>query len=398
MRQTVQPVSSGERITSLDVLRGFSLLGIFLVNMISFHSPYAYYNPYEWWQYGERTVYAWIDVLVQGSFYPIFAMMFGYGLVIMQQRMAAKDMSFWKISTRRMAVLLGIGMIHAFFIWHGDILITYAICGLVLLAFLKLSGRLLMWLGLGLYFLPQLLLSSLFLFLSLMSIDMGDFYSDIVSIQSALDTYAEGTYAQIIQQNYADWQLASGLVGLPLQIMMIVPLMMIGAGASKLQWLQKAKQSRKKWAWIFAVGAVAGIGIKLLPVIAEPTISYMYIQDMLGGPILGASYAALIVLLMSYPAASGIMKPLAYAGRMSMTIYLSQSIISVCIFYSFGLGLYGDMALSTGTLLASAIYVIQVMIAGLWFKKFRYGPVEKVWRFLTYGRKALAKPVHGQSE
>ncbi|MFK4998180.1 DUF418 domain-containing protein [Bacillus sp. N9] len=114
MRVTMEPIRSDQRIQSLDVLRGIALFGILLVNMISFHSPFSYYNPYEWFKTTDLTVYSWMDIFVQGSFYPIFAMMFGYGMVIIQERAASKGVSFWKVSIRRLIVLLIFGIVHAF--------------------------------------------------------------------------------------------------------------------------------------------------------------------------------------------------------------------------------------------------------------------------------------------
>ncbi|MBS4198659.1 DUF418 domain-containing protein [Bacillus sp. FJAT-49732] len=384
--QSFTPIRPEERIHSLDVLRGFSLLGILLVNMISFHSPFGYYNPYEWWQYDDATVYMWLDIFVQASFYPIFAMMFGYGMVIMQDRIKKKGFSFWKISVRRLIVLLLFGILHAFLIWYGDILITYATMGLILLLFLRLSGPMLMGLGVALYLLPQLFLSGLIMLATLFGSDSLSDYIDIVNLQQSAEIYANGTFWEITMQRISDWSMNNGPGGFFLYLFMILPLMMIGAGAAKMEWLQKANDQRKKWMIILLTSLPIALFVKLLPFLIGPTISIQSIQDMIGGPLLGIAYVAIIVLLMSYRPFVKLLKPFASAGRMSITIYLSQSIIGTLIFYNYGLGLYGQVSMATGTLLALAIYVIQVILAEIWLSKFRYGPVEKLWRLLTYGR------------
>ncbi|MBW8350391.1 DUF418 domain-containing protein [Bacillus sp. IITD106] len=386
MKQTLEPIRLEERIHSLDVLRGFSLLGILLINMISFHSPFSYYNPYEWWQYDDATVYMWLDIFVQASFYPIFAMMFGYGMVIMQDRLNEKGFSFYKISIRRLIVLLVFGIIHAFLIWHGDILITYAIMGLILLLFLRLSGPLLMGLGAILYLLPQLFLGGLLMLATLFDSDSLADYIDIVGLQKSSEIYANGSFWEITMQRIADWSFTNGPWEFLLYLFMILPLMMLGAGAAKLRWLQKASGQRKKWMIILSICLPIAVAVKLLPFLIMPSISIQYIQDMIGGPLLGIAYVAIIVLLMTYNPVVKVLKPLASAGRMSITIYLSQSIIGTLIFYNYGLGLYGQVSMATGTFLAIAIYVIQVILAEIWLSKFKYGPVEKLWRFLTYGR------------
>ncbi|MBS4177427.1 DUF418 domain-containing protein [Lederbergia citrea] len=386
MQQTLEPIDSAERIQSLDVLRGFSLLGIFLINMISFHSPFSYYNPYEWWKYGDLTVFTWLDILVQGSFYPIFAMMFGYGMVIMMQRSKVKNVSFWKISVRRLLILLLFGVFHAFLIWYGDILITYAVMGLVLLLFLRISGPILISIGAILYILPQLFIGGMLILASLFdSASLADFY-DIVGLQQSAETYANGSFLEITAQRFADWSVNNNLAGFLLYLFMILPLMMVGAGAAKLHWLQKANRQKKKWLLILMITLPLGLAAKMLPFFLETSLSIQYIQDTIGGPILAVAYVAIIVLLMSNRMIAKLFKPFASAGRMSITIYLSQSLIGTMIFYNYGLGLYGQMSMATGTLLAVAIFAIQVMVAEIWLTKFKYGPVEKLWRLLTYGR------------
>ncbi|RWR14553.1 DUF418 domain-containing protein [Siminovitchia fortis] len=385
MNKHLEPVNAMERIQALDVLRGLSLLGILLVNMIGFHSPYGYYNPYEWWKYGDLTVYAWLDVLVQGSFYPIFAMMFGYGLVIMQRRSAIRGTSFWKISLRRLSVLLIFGIIHAFFIWYGDILITYALMGMVLLMFLRLSGPWLMALGWALYLLPQLFLSGMLVLASLFDTASLADYIDIAGLQQAEITYSSGSFMDITIQRIADWKASNLSGGLIIYLFLILPMLMIGAGAGKMQWLEKAGSQWKKWLVILLIALPVGIAVKMLPFFAGLSISFQYIQDAIGGPILGMAYVAAIVLIMRSAKAAKWLHPLSSAGRMSITIYIMQSVIGTLIFYHYGLGLYGEVSLATGTWLAFAIYIIQVIFAEIWLAKFKQGPIEKFWRFLTYG-------------
>ncbi|RST59624.1 DUF418 domain-containing protein [Siminovitchia terrae] len=387
MNKHLESVSTMERIQTLDVLRGFSLLGILLVNMISFHSPYGYYNPYEWWKYGDLTVYTWLDILVQGSFYPIFAMMFGYGLVIMQRRSAIRGTSFLKISMRRLSILLIFGIIHAFFIWSGDILITYALMGMVLLLFLRLPGPWLMGLGWGLYLLPQLFFSGMLVLASLFdSASLAD-YIDIAGLQQSEIIYSTGSFMEITNQRILDWKANNLSGGLIIYFFIILPMMMIGAGAGKMQWLEKAASQWKKWLVILLIALPIGIAVKTLPFLMGLTISFQYIQDAIGGPILGMAYIAAIVLIMRSAKVAKLLHPLSSIGRMSITIYIMQSVIGTLIFYHYGLGLYGKISLATGTWLAFAIYIIQVVFAEIWLSKFKQGPIEKFWRFLTYGKK-----------
>ncbi|MFS0644865.1 DUF418 domain-containing protein [Siminovitchia sp. 179-K 8D1 HS] len=386
MNNSLAPAVCMERIQTLDVLRGFSLFGIILVNMIGFHSPYGYYNPYEWWEYGDLTAYVWIDIFVQGSFYPIFAMLFGYGMVMIQRKALAGGYSFWNIAVRRLLVLLAIGVIHAFFIWYGDILITYALMGLLLLLFLKIPGPFLIGSGMVLYLLPQLLFSGLFILIHLHDgVSLTD-YTDIVGLQNSQEIYSSGSYLEVTSQRIADWKMNNLSGGFVLYIFLILPMMMIGAGAAKLKWIEQAKEHWKMWLAIFLIALPAGIAVKLIPFFAGASLSLQYIQDALGGPILGFAYAAGLILLMNSRLAAGVLEPIAAMGRMSLSMYLMQSIVGTLIFYPYGLGLYGKVSLITGTWLAILIYVIQVVLAGIWLSKFKRGPAEMLWRRLTYGK------------
>ena len=389
---TMSPIEQTERIVSLDVIRGFSLLGIFIINMISFHSPFLYLDPYTWWKTPEDvSLYPWIDVLVQASFYPLFAMMFGYGLGIQQQRASDKGTSFYRFGIRRLLVLLGIGCIHAFLIWSGDILINYAMFGLVLLVFMRLSGKGLMWLGGILFLLPQTFFSILLVLMTFADPTGVTVYTDIAALQNSVAAYASGSFSSIMEQRFQDWYMVNSPGNLIFLLLSILPMMMIGAGASKCQLLEKVRSNKKIWMILGGITFLFGIIIKSLPLFIEQNFAYSYIQDFFGGPFLSVSYAIILSLLLLNQKIMKWSKPLASVGKMSLTNYLMQSIIGTLIFYSYGFGLYGEVTLTTGTMLAVGIYVIQVILSEIWLSKFQYGPVEKLWRVLSYGRRNVGE-------
>ena len=381
---SIQPT---DRIQQLDIIRGLSLLGILIVNMISFHSPFMYYNPYDWFQYEDLTFYTWIDLLLQGSVYPIFAMLFGYGMALMYQNSLKNNRSYYKISIRRLIALMVFGMIHAFFIWAGDILIIYATMGLLLLIFMKLSGKLLMRLGVVLYFIPQLLLSgTIVLSFYLSGGTLADF-DDILSLQQSKLIYSTGSFWEITTQRYYDWTINYGFLNMFVFIFTILPLMMIGAGAAKRKWIEEAAINKKPYLMLTLICLPLGILLKYIPFYVDLSISIQYVQDALGGPILGFGYVALIVLLTNYPMSQKLFRPIALIGRMSLTMYIMQSLICSIIFYHYGFGLYGEISMKTATLLAVCIFIIQVVLADIWLRKFKQGPLEWIWRKMTYGRK-----------
>ncbi|OES43943.1 DUF418 domain-containing protein [Domibacillus iocasae] len=378
------------RIVSIDVLRGLSLFGIFLVNMLSFHSPYFYYNPYEWWKTSQDLIaFSWIDVFVQASFYPLFAAMFGFGAAMQHEKAVKRTGTFLWTGIRRFSFLLVLGLLHAFFIWPGDILFNYAVSGFLILFFLRFSGRILLILGLVFLFVPAFIFSLLLVLAALSDPYNSFFWTDITSVSQSIAAYGSGSYAEVTLQRISDWMNNNMMDGAFLfQLITIFPFLLIGAGAYKQQTLGKWAANPKKTLHLFFILFTAGLLLKGIPHILDPShMAYMYIQDAIGGPVLAASYAALIVYLCTFNRAANLLSPFAEAGKMSLTNYLMQSVLGSLLFYAYGLGFYGQITLTTGILLCVTIFAIQVIISGLWLNRFKRGPMEAVWRFFTYGKR-----------
>ncbi|MGA9289771.1 MAG: DUF418 domain-containing protein, partial [Anaerobacillus sp.] len=151
-KSQLSPTTGSERIHSIDAMRGFALLGIFFVNMLDFHSPWMYIDQPEYWgnSFNQLLIYV-IDFFAQASFYPLFSFLFGYGFVILRYRIKVRDTAFLPIMLRRLLFLFVLGMLHIVLIWHGDILLTYSLCGFFLLFLIRLEGKTLLHIGLGLW-------------------------------------------------------------------------------------------------------------------------------------------------------------------------------------------------------------------------------------------------------
>ncbi|WP_144474495.1 DUF418 domain-containing protein [Cytobacillus oceanisediminis] len=380
------------RIVSIDRMRGFSLLGIFLVNMISFHSPYFYIDPETWWEGNINLfTYRFIDVLIQASFYPLFAMLFGYGLVILRERILDKGLKFTPLAVRRLSLLLLIGCIHAFFIWEGDILITYAVCGFAFLLFLGWSAKRLMIAGLAIYIVPNLLL--VLMLGAASAVDGGAEFSmyDGQAAEQAINVYRTGSFAEVTEQRMTEWYKNNNLMGLFFYLITILPLFMFGAGAAKMRLFEKVHRNKKKIRTYAAALSILGLLIKSIPYLYGRTLMTDYAQDIFGGAMLAMAYALIIALLSEHRKMDRVLYPLEAAGRLSISNYLSQSIFSTMIFYSYGLGYYGDVSIFAGTMLALAIYASQLAVSSWWVKRFYYGPVEWLWRSGTYLKKQRFK-------
>ncbi|WP_210364626.1 DUF418 domain-containing protein [Bacillus sp. REN3] len=382
----------GNRIVSIDRMRGFSLLGIFLVNMISFHSPFFYIDPGTWWDgTSSRITYKLIDLFVQASFYPLFAMLFGYGLVILRERTLDKGMPFYPIAFRRLSILLSFGIVHAFLIWSGDILITYAICGFVFLFFIDWGAKRLLFAGLALYIIPNLLLLMM-LTLSLLAEPNASFsIYDREAAEQAIEIYQTGSFMEITEQRIKEWDEHHNIPGLLFYLITILPLFLIGAAAAKWRLFENVSSKKQGMASFAVVMAAAGLLLKVIPYLTVRNIVTDYAQDTFGGPLLSVSYALWIALASENRKMDRLFAPLEAAGRLSISHYLFQSVFSTMIFYSYGLGYFGKVSLFEGTMLAIGIYTIQLAASGLWVRRFFYGPVEWLWRSGTYMKKQPLK-------
>lgn len=376
------------RIISLDMMRGFAILGIFLVNMLSFHSPILYLDPFSWWENAtDEKVYMAIDVLAQGSFYPLFSFLFGYGLFLMYESTNKKGVSFYLIAFRRLLMLLAIGIIHAVFIWHGDILINYAILGFIFLLFLKFSGKGMLITGALIWLIPNLLLSLLLIVAALFAPgDEVSVYDNDLAEQS-VEIYQEGTYVEILKQRVEDWYAVNNPLNYIFMLFSIFPFFLLGGGMAKLKWLERVKELRKPLLIGFILLLTIGMFLKLSPYIIAPNIAWEYVQDTFGGPILALGYVFGIALWAEKSPTNKLLRALAPVGKTSMSNYLLQSIISTLLFYSYGFGLYDQISVLNGTVLVLFIYGLQVLLSSYWLNSHPYGPIEWLWRSITYKRK-----------
>ncbi|PSL28375.1 uncharacterized protein B0H99_11619 [Planomicrobium soli] len=380
----LQPVSLNERVEAIDMMRGFSLLGILVINMLAFHSPLSYVDPYTYFARPYDTeIYDFIDVFIQASFYPLFAMLFGYGLAMQYLKAEERKQAFMPVAVRRLLVLLAIGILHAFFLWYGDILISYAIIGFLLIGMLRLSSKLLAGMALLIYTVPHALILALMFYA--VSINPS-FYTGIQAVQSSIDAYANGTFIDIFAQRLSDWVYSNNPFNFIVLLATILPFMMVGAAAAKWRLIERTKHYRKVWISLAVVPLFAGVLLKATPQLIDKNYAYVYLQDFFGGPLVAIGYAAIIALLAQSEGFRKLLRPLGQVGRMSLTIYIMQSLIATFIFYSYGFGLYGKVDLLTGTLIALGIFAIQMIFAEAWLSKFNQGPLEKLWRRWTYGK------------
>lgn len=383
----VNRTAAGERVVALDLLRGFSLFGIIIANMLVFHSPYLYIDPYHYFTTtSDQMTFQWITILIQGSFYPIFAFLFGYGLNMQYEKATKLGKPYKPLMAKRLSLLLVFGVLHALLLWSGDILFTYAVIGFAMMLLLTLSTRWLFSLATLLYFIPTIGLYGLTKLIEIIAdLKMEDMAEESL-VREALDVYGAGTFGEIFSFRASEW-LIYGLLNTFLIGFMILGIMLFGAACSRWKLIERAVERRQKYLIYGSLFTVIGLLLKSWPFLTAPTYSNIQLQTTLGGTVLAAGYICLFLYMTTYPQVKQFFSPLANAGRMSFTIYIMQTIIATTLFYGYGFGLYGKIDLWTGTIIGVGIYFGQLLFAHLWFKKYTQGPLEALWRMGIYGVK-----------
>jgi len=385
-----QPTTLNERIDSLDVIRGFSLFGILLVNMFAFYLPMPHIDLQNW--FSDAIDIIWhqtLDIYVQSSFYPLFSILFGYGMAMQYLKAQNSGAPFYTFARKRLIILFVLGMFHAIFIWWGDILAMYAFCGLFLILFIRLNPKSILTSGLIIYGLMHVLFISAYIMTGIANTEVEAMAVDIVMVESAITAYGIGSWADAFSQRLNDLSIQMGPAMWISALFTILPYMLIGAAFAKWRLIERAKELKVLWLIIAAIGIGVGLFIKSAPFLYERTYLLEYLKVYIGGPILSLGYMALIVSICMIPLMTKILHPISLAGRMSLTIYIMQSIICTIIFYDFGFGLYGQINVQMSVLIAIVIFIVQLIFALIWFMKFKQGPLEAMVKRLIYRKKTL---------
>lgn len=383
-----QPTTPTERIQTLDIMRGVSLLGILLVNVLAFSLPLPHILDLHSWFTDIHDIlsYQILDIYVQGSFYPLFSMLFGYGLAMQWMKAKGLGTYFYTFATKRLVILFFIGLLHAFLLWWGDIITTYAFCGFFLILFLRLKSGWLLTIAIVINGFWHFLITSAYMLMGMGNVEYEDPYVDITAVNNAVTAYGFGNWLDAFMQRLNDLSIQMSPVMWISSLFTILPYMLLGAAAAKWQLVEKAKNLKGLWIVLAIVCIAAGLFMKSVPFHTTRTYLLEYIRVYIGGPVLAVGYASAIVVICLLPFMPKILSPIAKAGRMSLTLYIMQSIICSLLFYNFGLGLYGKVDVKMSVMIAIGIYIIQLAIAELWFVKLKQGPLEMLVKGITYGK------------
>lgn len=492
------PITSNQRISALDILRGFALIGILFMNIEWFSRPIAEISSFNNELTGLDHAVGWlIRCFVEGKFYKLFALLFGMGFAVMLTQAMRKDRPFGAWFTRRMLVLFAFGLAHMFFLWQGDILHDYAAAGLILLGIIYLLRKkrfekfnnpnsilkiAIWWLcipmllasfagiGLGVFVDRQSAvenykesqeINNLVMQLeadaeqnkSLLSetLEVVQETTELVieeatnsELEPSLSTVSEGeqivteeadTEEQTPQQqaqeifefrqdaskrsikevkalqegNYweaTEFRIAASLIFLAFTpffaLTMLVPIFLLGYWLVVTGVIKNHTQHPKLFGNMARIGfglglfvTVGGLTIMGHPA-AERVMPFQAVGNLLftlGQFFMAAGYLGIVVRLLDSERWHKILAKLAPMGRMALTNYIMHSVILTSIFYGYAGGLYGEISRAPQMLIVLAIVVVQIVLSGLWLKHFQYGPLEWVWRSLTYKKRQPFKVI-----
>jgi len=394
------PVTQSERIVSIDVLRGFALLGILVVNMQLFAMIEAVlFNPPA---YGDltganRLVWVVSYLLFDQKVMTIFSMLFGAGIVILTERVAARRGSPAATHYSRMMWLIVFGMLHGYLLWYGDILYSYGMCGLVVYLFRRVRPSWLIVWGIASIAVASglFLLCGLAMHFGIWAPGQGyvaDFRPGFLEIQRELDTYRSGWIGQMAYRvpSTIDCQTFVFLVWSSWRA---GGLMLLGMGLYKLG-VFSGRLSARTYALMLAVGLLVG-----LPLVGYGIHRYEeegwnpayvlyfgYQYNYWASLLVSLGWVGLIMLLCRRSTTGWLARSLAAVGQMAFSNYILHTLICTTIFYGHGFGQFGRVSRVGQAGIVVAIWAVQLVISPLWLRRFRFGPLEWLWRTLTYRR------------
>lgn len=389
-----------ERIEVLDALRGFALFGILLANMLYWSGWGAMTGEQRIAFAGAEAVtwqYRFHHLLLDGKFYTIFSLLFGVGFALQIARQSARGIEGLRVYRRRVLVLLGIGLVHSWLIWDGDILTLYALLGLVLPFFYRWRERSLLVAAAILIFLVPI--GGLWMFERLGWEPHQHLFALSNSIAESLgaDTSPDKALEWLRRDDiagWASWQLSGTPFSWALRleswrIPKVLGIMLLGLVVGRKLASGGLLENRKLLRQVLMAGLAIGLPASAAYAVI-PDLGQADWPSLIGTVPLALAYAAAFVLL--WPRARPLLRHFVPVGRMALTNYLTHSMIGLIFFYGIGFGLAGTFRPLAFYALALLLFTAQVILSGWWLSRHQQGPMEAFWRMATYGRKPMPAP------
>lgn len=398
--QLITPLQAKQRIDFIDILRGFALFGVLIINIYTFSQPPSghigsSYNDL----HGFQEIFAWfINIFITGKFYTIFSFLFGLGFAIQIERLRSKTDKYISIYVRRLFILIAIGFIHAIFLYTGDILKLYALNGFLLLLFRNSSPKKIFIWAASLSFVMILIFSA-----ATISDMNQSAESDSTEIETKSDdrlthkekeaiwskTYENGSLYEITKTRIEilyDVEMISFYIISPF---VILPLFLMGAYFGKKKIFQNLKANKKLfrkmqlWGLLFGILLSAALVAESILYDNESGTLKSFISQ-LNNIAMASFLVGSAVLLFLNNKLSALYKPLKCLGQSALSNYLLQSLVFGLLMFNYGFGFAGKFNVSEIFCIAVALFILQAYLSVLWMNKFRFGPAEWLWRSLTY--------------
>jgi uncharacterized protein len=395
-RPTLGPVAPASRIVEVDMVRGFALFGVLLVNMYGFGADSIAWNaPFD------ELAFTIMHVFFESKSWTLFCALFGFGFAVQLQRAEARGLPILSTYFRRLTVLFAIGAVHTL-LYDGDILMLYAELGLVLLVVRNLPTRKLLLLAVGLMLIFPLahLATSDRQPSGMEEIESIADARALLELERRTHTYVTGSLSEVVAYN------ASAIPANPLEDynwadsgLTAFALFLLGFSIGRSGVLRDipghAAAIARVRAWGLGFGLAAMAAERVLAAtggyaVFRPQRSGLAVQltgDLLfafGATALAFGYAATLILAAQTPRGRAALAPLAGVGRLALTVYLTQTLIFTTLFYGYGFGQAYRLGPVAVTAWAVVIFAVQVVLCHWWLKYFRFGPAEWLWRSLTY--------------
>lgn len=442
------PVEEPRRIDAIDAARGLALLGIFCVNIHFFAGPFGrileIHPPSDRGPLDVAAFY-FVKMFCEGKFYPLFSTLFGVGLVIQMSRAKKAGRRFVPLYLRRLVVLMLMGLCHGLLLWYGDILFIYSVAGLLLLACHRMSARALTIAGAVVLSL-SVILGSAFSLLMLLpqrtsevatpstpgsdtpvapsdgakaappdsgapsgtaferfieGFKTGTLFeeagkSHIAPMQTSLwmeaetEAFKHGPYSNAVAMRAINFGFMLCVVAIGFG-WSVIAMFFFGAAMMKSGVFKADRLAFHRRMVMLAAFIALPISI-VMPLLLSAVghtlwvILLVSLTQPLAGPLLALGYLSGVRLLVASGRLSGLTRVLASMGRMALTCYLAETIIATTIFYHFGFALFGEVGRAGRLGIVISVYLTLAALSVLWLRRFQFGPMEWIWRTLTYLR------------
>lgn len=370
---------NNQRIEVIDALRGYALMGLFLIHMVEYYEVY-WLNPIP------HALNTAMFAIFGGKAFAMFALLFGVSFYIILNNQMAKGIDFRLRFLWRLILLFVLGTLHGL-IYGGDILQVLAICGLLLIPLWSASNRTIFIISV--LFLLQLPAWGLIIFINQSDIQYSQPF--FLMFPEVLRTYAEGSFADVIAINSFQGDARKWLFMWESgRLWTICGLSMLGFLLGRLHFLSSYEQKKMIFKICLAGAVVVYLALHFgaeliagIPHNFKTNGLYLGVFDAYKNLALTLASVFLFIILY-HTFLQKILRYLAMPGRMTLSVYVGQSFICVPIYYGFGLSGWSFIGQANSVLLGIVLWIMQILIAIWWFKHYRYGPLEWLWRAGTY--------------